>query len=474
MILLSFFFFLFGVTGIVGFLALRKSRKSGADYFLASQSISPYFLALSSSASKFSGFMFIGFMGAAYLKGLLAVWLGVGLLLGALLVYAPVVFQLQKINVGGWALSVGELVTFWRGENRIWLRRLVGALTLFFFIIYAAAQLKSGGKIFEAVFNQPNYVGVFLSTMIILFYCWSGGIRASIWTDAAQVVMMTLSLLLILVMTIAKEGGITHFIARFVETASSPEQITFFPQNVSFGGTFGWLLFFLGAVAIGASTLGNPHIVIRAMALAKPEDAKKFIITNYIFEVFFVFLIISVGLCTRVILKDLAVPFDPEQSLILSSKEILPPIAIGFFLAGAFSSALSTADSQIISCSSSLMRDLPEPPKDSYFLAKLGTVCVTILATIVALFAQGNVFSLVEFAFTGLGASIGSVLVLRLLNINISEWGAILVAISGGATVVAWGFLGWNHYINKGLAGFIIAFLTFVIVKIYLKFKGKK
>lgn len=469
MVLFSFLFCLIGVTGIIGFWAMKKSQKSGADYFLASQSISPYFLALSGGASKFSGFIFVGFMSAAYVKGTLAIWLGVGLLVGFSIVYAPVVRRLQKTNTGGWALSLGELMTFWKGENRVWLRRFIGILTLFFFIIYAAAQLKAGGTVLKVAFDQPTYVGIFLSAIIVLFYCWSGGIRASIWTDVAQIVMMTLSLVLVLVMAIFSAGGVANLIAQFVETAPGTEQVALFPQNLSFGGPLGFVLFFLGAMALGMGILGNPHILIRAMALGKdPGNAKKFIITSYLFDAIFTFLFISAGLCTRVILKELG-PIDPELSLFLSAEQIFHPIVVGFFLAGVFASTLSTADSQIISCSSSLMRDLPEPPKSSLFLAKLGTVCVTILATVTALFAKSDVFSLVSLAFAGLGASIGSVLVLRLLNSSIPEWGAILVATSGATAVIMWDVWGLSVYANQALPGFLCAFLTYFIIQSCLK-----
>ncbi len=112
------------------------------------------------------------------------------------------------------------------------------------------------------------------------------------------------------------------------------------------------------------------------------------------------------------------------------------------------------------------MRDLPEPPKQSLFQAKVGTVSVAFVATLLALFAEQNIFSLVAFAYAGLGASIGSVLVLRLLNDSISEWGAFLVALVGGTTVIAWNMLGLNSYINESVPGFSAALL------VYLSFKG--
>lgn len=464
MVFASFVFFLLGISSVIGFLASRKSQKSEADYFLAGQNVSPYTLAFSSCASKYSGFFFAGFMGAAYTSGTLVIWLAMGLLLGHFLTYGFIVSRIQHINSGGWALSIAELISFWHGENRVWLRRLIGLLTLFFLSFYAAAQLKAGGKALGVALGQPLYVGVFLSTVIILFYCWSGGIRASIWTDVAQIIAMTLSMLLILVITVIREGGIINLFNSFIATAPGTDQVALIPQNLSIGGMPGWLLFFLGSLAFGVCTIGQPHIIIRAMAIQKPEDTKKFIFTNYILETIFVVISIMVGLSTRVILKD-ASSFDAELSLFLSAMQMLPGVLVGFILAGAFSSTLSTADSQILSCSASLMRDFPEPPNESLIMAKVGTVGIALLATIIALFGGGTIFSLVIFAFSGLGASIGSVLVLRLFNCSISEWGAIAVALTGGGTVVVWRLLELRDYIHESFPGFVMAFLVYLIIR---------
>ena len=469
--LISFSFFLLGIVGIIGFMALKKSSGTGTDYFLASQNVSPYLLALSSTASKFSGFIFIGLMGAAYLQGTVVIWITIGLAIGNI-IYAPVIFLLQKTNITGWALSVGELMTFWRGENRVWLRRFIGILTLTFFIIYAAAQFKAGGKALGVAFGQPGYVGIWLSTVVVLFYCWSGGIRASIWTDAAQLIMMVLSFAFILIAVLIQEGGVGNLIDAYVATAPGSNEVALIPQNLSIGGYPGFFLFLLGFIALGMGVLGNPHILIRAMALEKTQDVKKFVITLYTFETFFICLIVAVGLCTRVILGKME-NFDAEVSLILSAQKILPEVAVGLLLAGVFSSALSTADSQIISCSASLMRDLPEPPKDSVFWAKVGTISVAILAALVAIFAQDNVYSLVTLSFSGLGASIGSVLILRLINVDISEWGAISVAMAGAGSVITWYGLGLSKYCNEALAGFVGAFVTYLLVRLFSKLQRR-
>lgn len=466
MLLASFLFFFVGITCAVGFTAVRRRRRSEQDYFLASQSVSPYVLAFSGSASKFSGFMFAGYMGLAYAGGTSVLWLGLGLVVGGLTAYLMIVHRLQAMNHGGWALSLGELITFQDGENRVWLRRFIGLLTLFFLSFYAAAQLKAGGKALEVALDQPLYVGILLSTAVIIFYCWAGGIRASIWTDTAQIIIMTGSLLLVLIVATIEQGGIAGMYEAFLASApAGSDQTSLFPQNLSFGGYGGLFLFFLGTLGFGFCSIGQPHVLVRVMALPDAIATKKFFITSCIFDTLFLSLAALVGLSTRVILQD-AGSFDPELSLFLSAKEMLPAVAVGLVLAGAFSSTLSTADSQVISCSASLMRDLPEPPRESLLLAKAGTVGMALLATVIALWAEKNIYMLVVFSFTGLGASIGVLLLLRLFNISIPSWGAFLVALAGGGTVVVWTLSGMKTYLNESIPALAAAFLVFLIVKL--------
>ncbi len=466
MVLFSFLLILVGITGVIGFMAARRSRRVERDYFLASQDVSPYMLALSGSASKFSGFMFAGFMGAAYAGGTMVIWIAFGLIVGSFISYWLTIFRLQAMNQGGWALSLGELITFQDGENRVWLRRVIGLLTLFFLSVYAAAQLKAGGKALEVALGQPVYVGIVLSAVIILFYCWAGGIRASIWTDAAQVTIMTASMAILLIVATAKEGGVVAMYQAFMASApAGSDQTTLLPQNLSIGGYGGLTLFILGMLGYGLGSFGQPHVLARAMALAERQDAKKFFVTSCVFDTLFLVLSTLVALSTRVILKS-AEDFDAELALFLSTQAILPAAAVGLVLAGVFSSTLSTADSQIISCSASLSRDLPEPPSESMLLAKAGTVIIALVATAIALWADKSIFVLVVFAFNGMGTSIGTLLLLRLFNVSIPEWGGLLIVLAASGTVIIWVMLGLSRIVGESVPGFIAAFTALLIVKL--------
>lgn len=411
-------------------------------------------------------------MGVAYASGAVVIWLGLGLALGSIVGNFLIIRRLQETNHSGWALSLGELITFQDGENRVWLRRFIGVITLFFLSIYAAAQLKAGGKALEVALGQPLYVGILLSTVVIIFYCWAGGIRASIWTDTAQIVIMTASLVLILVIAVAQQGGVMAMYEAFIATAGVDSNASsFLPQSLFLGGYKGFLLHFLGSFGFGICVIGQPHVLVRAMALSSSGDTRKFFITTSIFDLLFLLLAALVGLSTRVIMQNHG-SFDPELALFLSANALLPPIAVGFVLAGAFSSTLSTADSQVISCSAALMRDLPEPPQESLKLAKAATVGIALLAAFISLWADKNIFSLVAFAFAGLGASIGSLLLLRIFKVSIPSWGGFLIAIAGGGTVIIWTLSGMKSYIHESIPALFAALLVFLLVKLITRFSS--
>ncbi len=450
---LSFLLFFILVTCGIGYGATRKSRGSEVDYFLATQSVSPYVLALSSTASKFSGYVFVGFMGVAYTQGTAVLWLTLGLM-GYYVIFYFITTRVQEFNHGGWALSIAELMTFWHGENRVRLRRVIGFLTVFFLSVYAAAQMKAGGKALEVALGYPAYVGVLISLGVVVFYCWSGGIRASMWTDVVQVLLMLVSLSMVLVYTLIKFGGLEGTWAAFVQNAPNADYASLFPQNLSFGGPWGLVVYFLGSLSIGCCAMGQPHMLVRTMALKEKSDVKKFIAANYAFEFVFSLVFVLAGLCTRMVLGEIT-NFDAEHSLFLTAKALLPAVAVGVVLAGAFSATLSTADSQILSCSASLMRDFPEPPSTSLRGAKIGTVSFAILSALLAAWGGGNIFELVTFAYSGLGVSIGSLLLLRLFNAPLTENGGIFLALLGFFVVIAWTKMGLSQYAFASLPGFL-------------------
>ena len=472
MIVISFCLFLLGFAAI-GVLSVLRKKNTSEDYLVAGREINPWLTALSSMATNNSGYAFIGLVGFAYTFGLHSLWLSIAWILGDVLVW---MFVHRRVRVHAeevTALSVPTLLGS-AGKGRQY-RTLVffsGLLTFVFLGVYAAAQLKAGSTALHSLFGWPMSAGALIGAIIVVIYCFSGGLRASIWTDAAQAVVMSLGMAMILGLAVSQVGGPTGLTRALRDI--DPALAHLFPQDLALG--FGW--YFLGFVAGGFGAIGAPHILIRSMAITKPDDIPR--ARNLYLATFVPFVLASaiIGLYTRVILPELSVlpasaaglePAAPsliltqqaEQSLPMLAMALLPEVLVGMVLAAIFAATMSTADSQILSCSAALTQDMVPRWQSNYVMGKVATLSVTVLSLLVALFAGKGVFSLVLVAWSALGAGLGPILLLRLARKPIPRWVGIAMIFSGLATVILWELSPWAGDVFKLLPGLVVPLLLY-------------
>ena len=195
MILLSFCLFLAFFT-LIGFLSFLKSKGTTQDYLLANQEIKPWVAAISAISTSNSGYMFIGQIGFTYIYGLQSLWLMFGLIFGDYLSSLIVHKQLRKKSEELKVFSFANVISTWHGENYRYLQILSGIIILIFLSTYAAAQLNAGSKSMHILFNLDYKLGAIIGGIIVILYCFSGGIRASIWTDIAQSFVMIIAMCL--------------------------------------------------------------------------------------------------------------------------------------------------------------------------------------------------------------------------------------------------------------------------------------
>ena len=203
----SFLFFL-GLFVAIGLSSVLSSRQTKQDYYLASSSVSPALVGLSAVATNNSGYMFIGVIGYTYATGLAAIWIMVGWILGDFLASIYVHRRLRKATEASGEVSYAGVLSNWYGGRHDALQRLIGLVSLVFLLAYASAQLVAGSKALQVLFGWPQWAGAVMGATLVLAYCWAGGIRASIWTDAAQSVVMIVAMGLLLVVATSALGGI--------------------------------------------------------------------------------------------------------------------------------------------------------------------------------------------------------------------------------------------------------------------------
>jgi len=461
MIVASFLFFL-AFFVLIGISSSFKSKKTNSDYLLAGHDIPAWLAALSAVATNNSGYMFIGLIGVTYTTGLQAIWIMFGWVFGDLLISFFVHKKLRLVTESENLLSFGGVLSRWqKGTDFRKLRLLVGIITVVFLGVYAAAQFKAGSKALHVLFGWDYHVGAIIGSVIVFLYCLSGGIRASIWTDAAQSFVMIFAMTMLFVIGIDRVGGLPSFIDQLENI--SPGYLSLRPTGLEVDNSLGVMLFILGWIFAGVGAIGQPHIMIRFMTLRNPEEMTKTRFYYYTWYALFSAVTTGTGLVARIILPD-ASSFDAELALPMMSQELLPAVLIGVVLAGIFAATMSTADSQILSCSAAFTRDILPKEKENLFITKLSTAIVTVLALLIALFASKNVFNLVLVAWSVLAAGFGPLLFIYALGKKVSETNAILMVVNGVLVTLLWREFGLGSITYEIGPGLFAGLVTYFVI----------
>lgn len=450
---------------LVGISSAWRSTGTTDDYLVAGRSVPPLLTALSSVATNNSGFMFVGLIGFTVRGGLHTVWMAVAWILGDLLVWLFVHQRVRERSEAVDAVSVPTLLA--TGRDGVVQRPVVvvGAVLTFLFLGgYAAAQLDAGSTALEAMFGVPTWLGAVMGAAIVVAYCFSGGLRASIWTDAVQAVVMLGSMLLLLGYAMLEVGSPAALLGAL--EAQDPALLRLMPPDA----VQGFVPYFLGFVAGGFGAVGQPHILVRSMAIESPSDIPRARAWYYAWFIPFYAAAILLALYARAILPELtetptglspeaaqlAVVHATERALPALATELMPPALVGVMLAGLFSATMSTADSQMLSCSAAVTQDLFPSLHSSTWASKSATLAVAALALGLALWGSSGVFAMVLGAWSMLGASLGPVLLVRVLGRPAPAWLAVTMMLTGMGTVQLWSTTGLGGAIFDLLPGLAV------------------
>ena len=445
MIIVSFVVFLLMFV-VIGSASALKSDKSNADYLLAGRNVSPWLVGVSAMATNNSGYMFIGAIGYTYASGLESLWVMFAWMAGDFLASCFIHKKMRVISKQRKSLSFGSLVSTWDGQNFKKVRMLAGIITVLFLGAYAAAQFTAGSKALYVVFGWDYGVGAVIGSVIVLMYCFAGGIRASIWTDAAQTVVMFIAMAMMLVVGISEIGGIEAFVTKLGEV--SPTYLNLFPATLE-NSAWAIALFILGYVAGGVGIIAQPHVMIRFMALDDPSHMRQ--ARAYYYGSYFAFcaLTFSVG---------------PELALPMMTTMLLPEVFVGLVLAGVFAASMSTADSQILGCSAALTEDIVNQEEGSVWFTRLATATVTAIALGISLFGLDSVFALVLYAWSVLAAAFAPLIIIYAFGEKLTETKALLIMISCTVIALAWRSLGWGLIVYEVAPAMFFGILSYFII----------
>jgi len=440
---------------LIGLSSARQAKASAADYFVASRSVPPWLVGLSAVATNNSGYMFIGLIGYTYAVGIQSVWLMVGWiagdLIGSKVAHERMRDEAERVHANG---IISLLARWGDTRNRSW-QILAALVSVAFLCTYAAAQISAGGKALEGMLDIPMAIGMGMVALVVIAYSIAGGMRASIWTDAVQSLLMVVSMVVLLIAAVNHLGGLQ---AVFQQAGAIDGFLNPSPTNLDVPGFIGPLAFVVGWMFAGAAALGQPHIVSRFLALQNTRQMNQVRWWYYSYYLLFYCFATAVGLLSRLYFGE-STGFDPEMALPNMARDLLPPWLAGLMLAGIFAATMSTADSLVLSCSSALTQDLPRNPSENRWLLKAATGFTTLFALGIGLWSEQSVFSLVVWAWGTLGAAFVPILIWQVLGAKLNSWAMLCMSSTGVLTTVAWKFFGFPNTVYEGAVGMFCAFV---------------
>ena len=425
----------------IGWYAYRKTANL-SDYMLGGRGLGPAVAALSAGASDMSGWLLLGLPGAIYLGGLVEVWIAIGLTIGAFLNW---LFVAPRLRIYSFVTSDSITIPSFL-ENRLkdksrLLRIVSGIIILIFFTFYVSSGMVASGLFFQSSFGMDYHLGLVLGSIVVVAYTLFGGFLAVSYTDFVQGVMMVLALIAVPVVGIFATGG-------FGETAASIREVD--PNMLSLvsgASTIG----VISAVAWGLGYFGQPHIIVRFMAIKTLKEVR---IARRIGMGWMIFSLLGATATALIGIayfqqNPSATLVDPESVFLDLSQILFHPLVAGFVLAAVLAAIMSTISSQLIVSSSALIEDLykiffkKEASAKGYVtLGRVAVAAIAIIAAALAWKQNNTILGLVAYAWAGFGAAFGPIILLTLFWRKLTSKGALAGMIVGAVTVILWDSMG--------------------------------
>ena len=451
---------------VIGLWAYQRTDDMD-DYMLAGRNLGPLSTALSAGASDMSGWLLMGLPGAFYLSGMSTMWLPIGLTVGAWLNWKYTAPRLRTYTeVADNSLTIPTFLSARLHDGSRLIQIGAGVIILVFFTFYVSSGMVAGGRFFEASFGVDYRLGMVLVAGITVLYTLVGGFLAVAYTDVVQGLMMVTALVAVPVAGLFRLGGPDSLISTINELD---------PGTWALWGASTSLMSIVSAAAWGLGYFGQPHIIVRFMALETPQQAKagrRIGIGWMALACLGAAATALIGIATYH--RDTGKLPDRETVFIALGQLLFHPFVAGFMLAAILAAIMSTISSQLLVSSSALVEDLYHAfnrkelgEKRSVLLGRVAVMIVSVVAALMAWQADDSILKLVSFAWAGFGASFGPVVLLALFWRRLTRWGALAGMTTGAVVAAVWANLSGGIFdLYELLPGFVANLIVTIVVSL--------
>jgi len=418
-----------------------RKEQSVSDYILGGRQLGPWVTSMSAEASDMSGWMLMGLPGYAYMSGLEAGWIALGLILGTFVNWQIVAKRLrQYTEIANDSLTLPDFFEN-RFRDRTQTLRIISAVfILIFFLIYTSSGFVAGGKLFHTVFGIPYVSAMVICAFVVVFYTFLGGFMAVCWTDFIQGVMMFFAILAVPITASFLMGGPSATMASLATLNAE----MFNPLTSATGKPLS-LIAIISLMAWGLGYFGQPHILVRFMAIRSSGEIKEATRIAMTWVILSLAAAVLVGMVGRVFLQQPLEGAAVETVFMVMTTEIFSPFFAGLIMSAVLAAVMSTASSQLLVTSSAVSQDLYKAlirsdasEKELVWVNRLTVIGVSVVAVLLGLDPNNFVLDMVAYAWAGFGAAFGPALLLSLFWKRMTRNGALAGIIVGGITVLIW------------------------------------
>ena len=342
-------------------------------------------------------------------------------------------------------------------------------IIIFFFTFYLAAQFNGAGKVLNVTFGIPNLYGILISAVVIIFYTMMGGFLAVAWTDLVQGIIMFGALVILPVVGFVEIMEQHQGLNGALEAAGADyADLT--------GGKTGWTAFaiIISGLSWGLGYMGQPHLLTRFMSIDKASNIKISRRIAYVWAIPAFTGALMIGLVGLVYYGQGA--FDDVENIMPQlANDLLPSWLAGIFISGAIAAMMSTADSQLLVITSSVIEDIYHKTlgndtvteKKLLKLSRIITIAVGAIGFTISITSQELVFALVSYAWAGLGSSFGPTLLMTLWWERTTARGVLAGMITGTLVTIVWSsFPELDEFLSSRLVAWVAAFLAVIFFSI--------
>ncbi len=448
---LSAFLLYLAILVFIGIASYRKGQTSD-DFMLGSRKMNFYFTAFAAHASDMSSWLFLAYPAAIYLSGVSGMAIGFGLCIFMFLNWQ---FIAPKLRVETEKYNSFTLSSFFesRFSDTSGSIRIISSLVcLIFFTVYVAGGLVGLGLLLNTVFAIPYAIGVILGVIIIIPYLFIGGYVTLAWTDCFQGIFLLIAILLVPLSAFFLLGvSFSDIMAPSVLAGSSKGHGIFYSM--------------IEMLSWGLPYFGLPHILTKFMGISDVKEMSKAKWVGISWQGIALIAATVIGLIGSVLYQKGSI--NPEFIFISMTTSMYPAFLSTFILCAILGATITCMDSQILVVATSLAEDLYKKicrknasSNELVLVTRVSIFIVAFISCSIALTSKGSIMSLVSYAWFGLGASFGPVVLFSLYSKSTTRAGVIAGLITGCTSAAIWPLLPLPFEIPSMVPSFLLSVLA--------------